>query len=207
MDCPLCQTILRSKKDDEYFICPTCGALVKDQKFYISLEEEKDRYEEHNNDVHDTGYQKFTAPVTQAILENYEPHHIGLDYGCGTGPVISKMLSDQGYQLKLYDPFFYPDKDYLNHAYDYIYSCEVFEHFFRPRQEIEKLLTLLKPGGLLIIMTHLYNPAINFANWYYRNDPTHVFIYTRKTIRFIAAGFPVVIEDLDDRRIIFRKVK
>ena len=192
--------------DDFYFICETCGAYVKDKQYYISQKQEKARYEKHNNDVTDVGYQKFTSPITEAILENHLKEELGLDYGCGTGPVISKQLTDKGYQVNLFDPFFYPDNDYLNHLYDYIFSCEVFEHFYYPKQEIEKLLLLLKPNGKLYIMTHLYNNNIDFKNWYYRKDPTHVFIYTKKTFDFIEREYNLKIEKLTDRLIIVNKI-
>ena len=105
----------------------------------------------------------------------------------------------------LFDPFFHPDENYINHSYDYIFSCEVFEHFHEPKQEIEKLLQLLKPGGRLYIMTHLYDLKINFEHWYYRNDPTHVFIYTHRTIEFIAEKYALTLEEQTDRLVVLRK--
>lgn len=204
MNCPLCDTVLESKADRYYFICSQCGAYVKDKQFYISSEEEKLRYEEHNNDVDDPRYRGFTSPVTNAILGTYQPVHSGLDYGCGTGPVISKVLRENNYNVRLYDPYFYPDTAYLNYKYDYIFSCEVFEHFHHPRAEIEKIMRLLHPGGRLYIMTHIYKQQ-PFENWYYRNDPTHVFIYTEQTIHYIAGAFGLALIHLDERLIIFRK--
>lgn len=205
MKCTLCDTVLYKMADEYYFICDTCGAYVKDEKHYLNSKEEKDRYKEHNNDINDPHYQNFTSPITDAIFENHNKEQFGLDYGSGTGPVISKQLQDKGYHVKLYDPYFHPDQDYINHRYDYIFSCEVFEHFHEPKKEIEKLLQLLKPGGRLYIMTHLFNPELDFTDWYYRNDPTHVFIYTFKTIEFIVKKYALAIEELTDRLIIVRK--
>ncbi len=205
MNCTLCNTPLNIKADDYYFICSTCGAYVKDKQYYLSLAREKSRYEEHNNDVNDSGYQEFTAPITETISESFDAAHLGLDYGCGSGPVISKVLSDKGYRVKLYDPYFYPDDDYVNHSYDYIFSCEAFEHFHNPKQEIEKLLGLLKPNGKLIIMTHLYDESKDFKTWYYRNDPTHIFIYTEKTARYLKEKYKLKIEKLNERLIVFKK--
>ena len=205
MNCTLCDTPLTNHVDKFYFACGTCGAYVKDQGYYVTHQQEKSRYEEHNNDVNDERYQNFTSPITDAILEKYTAAHLGLDYGCGTAPVISKKLLDKGYQVKLFDPYFHPDEDYLNHQYDYIFSCEVFEHFHRPQQEIQKLLDLLKHNGLLLIMTHLYDSSIDFKNWYYRKDDTHVFIYTRKTFEFIAARYNLTVERQNNRLIFLKK--
>ncbi|MFP4529113.1 MAG: class I SAM-dependent methyltransferase [Candidatus Kapaibacterium sp.] len=205
MKCTLCQTGLTQNIDEFYFICNTCGALVKDKQFYPTPENEKNRYEEHNNDVNDINYQNFVSPITNAVLNYFRPTDFGLDYGCGTGPVISKMLIDKGYNVKLYDPFFRPDGEYRRHLYDYIYCCEVFEHFHNPKQEIEKLIELLKPGGLLLIMTSLYQDEIDFGTWRYRNDQTHVFIYTAKTFRYIADHFDLSVQQMDDEIIILKK--
>lgn len=205
MLCTLCETPLFNKIDEFYFSCNECYALVKNSQFYITYQEEKERYETHNNDVNDVRYQQFTSPITSFILKNYTQNHLGLDYGCGTGPVISKQLHNNGFRVQLYDPFFYPDEGYLNFKYDYIFSCEVFEHFYQPKLEIEKLLSLLKPEGRLLIMTHQFDGAIDFTKWYYRKDPTHVFIFTKKTFEYIAKKYQLTIENQDNRLIILKK--
>ena len=124
MICPLCETLLETKIDEFYHQCSTYKALVKDEQFYISNDDEKCRYKSHNNDVNDVRYQNFTSPITNKILENFKPTDLGLDYGCGTGPVITKMLEKHRYQVKLYDPYFHPSLNYLDFNYDYIFSCE-----------------------------------------------------------------------------------
>lgn len=204
MKCTLCDTTLEKMADEYFFICNDCGAYVKDSKYYVNSKLEKERYEEHNNDVNDLRYQNFTSPITNAISENQTQNQLGLDYGCGTGPVISHQLAEKGFQVKLYDPYFCPDQAYKKHKYDYIFSCEVFEHFHNPKQEIESLIQLLKPNGRLYIMTHSYHSEIDFANWYYRKDPTHVFIYTKNTFEFIAMKFNLTIEKINERIVILK---
>lgn len=205
MNCTLCESNLDTRADDYYFICGKCGAYLKDSKHYVTNAQERSHYEEHNNDVTDVRYQYFTTPITNAIFKNHSEEQLGLDFGCGNGPVISKQLIDKGFRVVLFDPYFHPDKGYLENQYDYIFSCEVFEHFFQPKQEIEKLLHILKPGGKLYIMTHLFDPGLSFAHWYYRKDPTHVFIYTENTIKFLSERYNLTIEILTDRFIILKK--
>ena len=130
---------------------------------------------------------------------------LGLDYGCGKGPVITHQLKAKGFLIDLYDPYFYPDTSYLHKTYDYIFSCEVFEHFYHPFDEITKLRKLLNPGGLLIIKTHLFNNQTDFKNWYYRKDQTHVFIYTFKTFEYIAEHFGFDIVRLSEKLVVLRK--
>jgi hypothetical protein len=37
----------------------------------MSLGKEKARYEEHNNDIKNTGYQKFVTPIVDEVLKNH----------------------------------------------------------------------------------------------------------------------------------------
>ena len=203
MICTLCTAPLTSKKDAYYYSCDLCKALVKDDKYYLSAEKEKARYETHNNDVNDIGYQNFTSPITNYVLENYLASQKGLDFGSGPGPVISSMLMKQGYDIVQYDPYFAPAIHLLNTTYDYIVCCEVFEHFHKPNEEVTRLTSLLRPEGKLLVMTMLYDDKIEFRNWNYRNDATHVFIYTLATIDFIANEWKLEVEVKSDRFIIF----
>lgn len=205
MNCTLCGSVLINKKDDYYYDCHLCKAIVKDKKYYLSADKEKARYETHNNDVNDSGYQNFVLPITNYVIEKYLPEHQGLDFGSGTGPVISSILMKKGFDIVQYDPFFNPKLNFLNNMYDYIIGCEVFEHFYNPKTEIDRLTSLLKVNGRMLIMTMLYNDQINFNTWNYRNDSTHVFIYREETVKYIASIKKLEIDILTDRFIVLRK--
>ena len=202
MNCPLCHNYLNLRIDKEFFHCTRCRALVKDRVLLLSTSAEKERYLAHNNDLNDINYQTFTSPITQFILKNFQPHHIGLDFGAGSGPVISEMLKKQAYQVKQYDPYFSNNPDLLEKRYDYIFACEVVEHFYHPKKEFKKLRKMLRPGGALVLMTHLYSDQILFKNWYYRKDPTHVFIYTGPTFNYIRKEFGFKNLEIQERLII-----
>lgn len=204
--CPLCHThspVFFEEKKRVFYRCPECDAIWLDRQHYISPQAEKDRYLQHNNDVDDPGYQKFVMPIVGAVKRNHSPVQRGLDFGAGTGPVIAKLLSHAGYEIKLYDPFFHPNKALLEQKYDFVVCCETMEHFHHPRQEFETLRNLLKPNGALYCMTHLYEEGIAFQNWYYKNDPTHVFIYTRQTVKWIAHHFGFSCARVEGRLIVF----
>ncbi|MBW6458635.1 MAG: class I SAM-dependent methyltransferase [FCB group bacterium] len=205
MNCPLCQHPGKAFCGDAYFVCPHCSGIFKNERDYLSPEREADRYREHMNDVYDPRYRKFVSPVTDHIIEHFTAEHHGLDFGSGTAPVISQVLREQEYSIRTYDPFFANHPEYLRETYDYIACCEVMEHFHAPDKEFELLHRLLKPGGSLLCMTHLYDESTPFKNWYYRNDPTHVFIYTEKTIDYIANRFYFRKILVRDRLIIFKK--
>lgn len=205
MKCPLCHSSGTYFFKTEFLSCSNCGAIYKNKQFYIDATAEKKRYLEHNNDVEDIGYQQFVSPITNYIFEHFGTADKGLDFGSGTGPVISKLLNAKQYQIVQYDPYFAPNTAVLEDKYHYIVSCEVIEHFHHPKLEFEKLYNLLLPGGALVCMTHLFAPEIDFTNWYYKNDPTHVFIYTEKTMAYIAKTFNFKSFEIEKRRVIFKK--
>lgn len=186
MNCPLCKRHGKPFCSDEFFICDNCSGIYKSRKNYISTDAEINRYKEHKNNVNDVRYQKFVSPITDYVLKNFTLGKSGLDFGSGTAPVISKVLQDNGYVVHQFDPFFSNKTELLNGKYDYIVSCEVIEHFHNPDAEFELLHKMLNPNGALICMTHLYDKNTDFKNWYYKNDPTHVFFYHRQTIKYIA---------------------
>ena len=185
--------------------CNVCGAILLHPINHLSPDDEQERYEVHKNDVNNKGYQNFVKPIVDAVKQDYESTSIGLDFGCGTGPVITKLLTESGYHLNLYDPFFKNESLVLEEKYDYIVCCEVMEHFNTPKKEFELLNTLLKPNGTLYCKTNLYDDSINFKSWWYKNDPTHVFMYTKKTLQWIAENFHLNLTTAGDELICFKK--
>jgi len=205
-DCPLCN----SKADTFYnynkrhfFKCNTCAGIFLDKKLWLTKEEEIARYKTHNNDVEDKNYQQFVAPITTAVLKDFTVKHKGLDFGAGTGPVISKVLGDHNFQIVQYDPFFHNYKNLLDKNYNYIVCCEVMEHFYYPKKEFDLLKKIMLPHARLYCMTVLFDESMNFHNWYYKNDPSHVFIYQFKTIYWIKENFKFSDVTINDRLITF----
>ncbi len=47
-------------------------------------------------------------------------------------------------------------------------------------------MELLKPGGWLGIMTKRVLDVQRFANWHYKNDPTHVSFFSVETFSWLA---------------------
>ncbi|MGJ8667732.1 MAG: class I SAM-dependent methyltransferase [Patiriisocius sp.] len=172
-------------KAREFVSCDSCGVVSVPCEFHISEEAEKERYLSHNNNVNDTGYQLFVTPIVNSIKSNFNASSNGLDFGAGTGPVIAKMLSEIGYSIKLYDPFFHPDTSVLSETYDYIVCCEVMEHFNNPLKEFHLLKSLLNKNGRLICKTSLLPSKDKFANWFYKNDSTHIIFYTPESLEWI----------------------
>jgi len=191
-NCPLCNSKSNTfyKQNDRcFFQCTTCYGIFLDKELRLNQDKEIIRYKLHKNDIEDKNYQQFVSPITSSVLEDFTEKHKGLDFGAGTGPVISKVLNDNDYQIVQYDPFFHNNINLLESTYDYIACCEVIEHFYNPKKEFNLLKKLLKPNGKLYLMTALFDETIDFNKWYYKNDPTHVYIYHQKTIHWIKKKF------------------
>lgn len=207
MKCILCggeTSFFRQWRGKSYFQCSYCKSIMLHSEDYVSLEEEKERYQEHNNDVNDKRYQNFVSPIVNKVLEERSKDDKGLDFGSGTGPVITKMLRDKGYNIKVYDPFFANYKKRLEKTYDYIVCCEVMEHFHQPKEEFKKLKGLLKPKGSLHLMTEIYDQAIDFDSWNYKNDQTHVFFYHKKALEYIKQQYSFGSMEIIDDMVVYK---
>ncbi|VVM25363.1 hypothetical protein BSPWISOXPB_3418 [uncultured Gammaproteobacteria bacterium] len=68
------------------------------------------------------------------------------------------------------------------------------EHLSEPRFELNRLFGLLKKGGVLAIMTQMITKETDFSTWYYKNDPTHIFFFSEKTMRYLAQQWGVKIK-------------
>jgi SAM-dependent methyltransferase len=191
-NCPLCFNqgeLFLNYRNRNYYRCSGCLSVFIDSSTFLNPDEEKGRYLEHNNDVFNEGYRKFVDPVVKAVTSKFNTNHRGLDFGSGTGPVVSQILNENGYEIVQFDPYFKNDTDLLERKYDYIVCCEVIEHFNNPHKEFELLRSMLNTGGELICMTNIYNETIDFLNWHYKDDPTHVFFYHRQAFEYIVKKY------------------
>jgi SAM-dependent methyltransferase len=193
MTCPLCASP-STPVDARYHECGHCLGRFMDPALYLPPDAERAEYALHQNDIRDPRYQAFVKPLTDAVRQKQAPGQDGLDVGSGPASVIAHVLKPLGYRMQAYDPFFRPDLSLLAQTYDFITCSETAEHFHHPRTEFQRLQLLLRPGGRLYLSTLLYDDSIPFANWHYRRDPTHAFIYRAETIYWIAEhlGFDTV---------------
>ncbi|WP_373059061.1 class I SAM-dependent methyltransferase [Zunongwangia sp. H14] len=189
----------------DYARCENCKAVLLLPDCYLTSKDEKNRYLRHHNDVSDPNYIRFTAPLTNAVLKDFPKEAVGLDYGCGTGPVIANQLKSRNYHVALYDYFFKNDKDLLKKKYDFIICSEVMEHFHYPAAEFRELSSMLNPGGKLYCKTSLYSDAVDFENWYYKNDNTHVIFYAEESLKWIQENHDFNCVEISEGLIVFKK--
>jgi SAM-dependent methyltransferase len=191
VDCPLCgstRIALRLRAASRSYLgCTRCTLIFVPPGERLSPEDELARYRLHRNDVYDPRYRQFLAPLAEAVLAVTAADTHGLDFGCGPGPALAHLLEAAGRRVTLYDPFFAPDERVWSRMYDFIVASEVFEYLHRPGFELDRLFGVLRPGGVLGIMTTFVPPReADFAAWHYLRDPTHVCFYSPTTFEHIA---------------------
>jgi hypothetical protein len=105
------------------------------------------------------------------------------------------MMRDIGFDFYWYDLY---AQNLVAKGFEYsdslknielITSLECFEHFVKPRDEIEKLLSISK--NILFTTQLLPNPVPNPNNWWYYCLQTgqHISFYSKKTLNFIASTY------------------
>jgi hypothetical protein len=171
----------------------------------LSQQDEKAAYDFHQNSPDDAGYRHFLSRLSVPLAERLEANSQGLDFGCGPGPTLSVMLEEQGHQVALYDLYYANNPEVLTGQYDFITSTEVIEHLSQPWIELQRLWGLLKPGGYLGLMTKQTTTHASFANWHYKNDPTHISFFANKTFDYLGQQWGSVPEFIGADVIIFRK--
>lgn len=192
----MCRVCLRNslapflQKDGlNYLRCCQCQATLVSAAQLPSHQTQLQKYQQHQNDPLDARYREFLNRLAAPLLAVLPANQVGLDFGCGPGPALADMLSQAGHSMRLYDPFFFPDATVLDQQFDFVTCTEVAEHFHQPHAEFTRMVALLKPGGLLALMTSFQHDDSRFADWHYRRDPTHVTFYKQETFDFIAAEF------------------
>ena len=206
--CPLCQTvsgIFYKEEKHLFYRCKECRGIFRSEDQRLSNSAETERYLLHQNPEFDKGYYQFILPIIEEVRSFALHGSTGLDYGCGQHQVLLKNLVGEGFKMYGYDPIFLAEKKALKLEYDFIVACEVIEHFYHPFEEFQRLKKLLAPKGKLICKTDVFYSDKDFSNWYYKNDPTHVFIYTEATFDWIRENMGFKHVKVDGRVITFSK--
>ncbi len=125
-----------------------------------------------------------------------------LDIGCGNGDFLSAMeargwhsygtdVSLNACQLaskKLQNIYNceLQECDFSDEIFDAITLNHVFEHFTKPKQEIEEIHRIIKPGGLLYLsLPNIKSRQFEITKgfWHHLEMPRHVYHFSPTTIR------------------------
>lgn len=189
--CPLCKGngVESYYTDDSrsYLKCCRCALVFVPPEDYLDRQEEKKRYDLHQNDPDDEGYRSFLKRLFDPMDERLDTGCTGLDFGSGPGPALVQMFTEAGYHMKHYDLYYHDHPGVFDHTYDFITASEVVEHLADPWHEIKQLWACLKPEGYLGIMTKLVLNREAFKTWHYIRDGTHICFFSKDTFRWLAA--------------------
>ena len=208
LSCPLCQVSAASpffQDHRDYFRCPECALVFVPPQQFLSAEEEKAVYDQHENSADDPAYRQFLNRLFKPLSQQLQANSYGLDFGSGPGPTLSVMFNEAGHSMANYDCFYAPQNSLLQQQYDFITATEVVEHLHHPRQELDRLWSCLKPRGSLGIMTKRVLSQEAFSHWHYKNDPTHVCFFSLETFQWLANYWQAALTIPEKDVVIFSK--
>jgi len=192
-------------KRREFLRCRTCGLVFVPSHHVLSAEEEKKRYDHHQNSPEDADYVRFLGRLAAPLRERIAPGSRGFDFGSGPTPVLSRLFEGMGHAMRTFDRYYAPDPTAFEQQYDFISACEVLEHLQDPGRELERLWSCLKPGGWLGVMTKTLVDAEAFPRWHYKDDPTHICFYSGKTFSWLAERWQAEMVLPEQDVVLFRK--
>jgi len=172
---------------------------------YISEADEKAAYDHHQNSPADPDYRRFLSRLFLPLQDRLAPESQGLDFGSGPGPTLSIMFEEIGHTVTIYDYFYAKNPIALQQNYDFITATEVVEHLHDPATILEQLWELLKPGGYLGLMTKPAGDREAFAEWFYKNDRTHVCFFSPATFEWLADQWQADLEFFGNDVMLFHK--
>lgn len=218
MRCPLCGsenlTPYHTDRRREYLCCEVCQLVFVPPVYHLNQEQEKAEYDKHDNSQLDEGYARFlnraVTPLAQRLTTLFGDdlrHLNGLDFGCGEGAFLSQLAFKQGLKMDNYDLYYHPNHELLNRQYDFITLTEVIEHIASPRDCIAQLNAMLSDKAVLLMMTKRVLSRERFANWHYKQDPTHICFYSEATLHRIAEQYSWAIELVSNDIVVFYQNK
>lgn len=190
------------------------------------------RYYKAIADRYDRRWENYTKTTLHKLIE-YLPHALEgkkvLDFGCGTGELIRKLLKlrPELAQLTGYDPVEemlwqarkkieqLPDdqkekvvlknQEENRTKFDLLVSSSVLHYLPQPAEKLLHLKSFLKEGGTFLLLDYTKNSfPVKYFNWAVRLiDPMHQQAYYPRQIREMVEGAGFTIEREDKFRISF----
>ncbi|SFZ98148.1 Methyltransferase-related protein [hydrothermal vent metagenome] len=196
------------KNKISYYHCKDCEYIFKHPSLYKDIEDQKERYDLHDNSAMNDGYRAYFQRFIDFMLPLVENSKDALDFGCGESSLLASMLEEEGIACDYYDPIYHPNGLEDTKKYDLIVSTEVFEHLQNPKKIFEMLLKRLNVGGYLAIQTEFHtNEISSFLNWYYIKDPTHIVFFRAHTFEVLSSLYNCKVVDDNGKNMIVIKKK
>ncbi|PIS09968.1 MAG: class I SAM-dependent methyltransferase [Bdellovibrio sp. CG10_big_fil_rev_8_21_14_0_10_47_8] len=211
MKCSLCQnsqvqSIESKSSGAPAWHCAECDFIFKDSSVHLDFLEQKKRYDFHKNSEDNQGYMQSLLALVEPLAQRISFSGMAaLDWGCGPGPVLAKILAERGARAQIYDPIYAPDLS-EGSQFDLVTSTEVIEHWLDPRREIEKLLRHVKKGGIWAGTTQMHQGPGHFNTWWYPRDQTHFSFYSERSLWWIAKNWDLQVLEIQSPLFLFQKL-
>jgi len=211
MRCHICNEptmmFMDQKNQMLYQHCKACEYIFKHPSVFQTIEDQKARYDLHENEEESEGYRAYFQRFLDFTLPSVQNPKMALDFGCGESTLLASMLGEKGIACDSYDPIYHPNGLDNTKKYDLIVSTEVFEHLHQPKEVFESLLDRLNVGGYLAIQTEFHpNEMAAFMNWYYTQDPTHIVFFTVETFEVLCGLYKCrLVDDNGKNMVVIKK--
>ena len=216
----------------EYVRCPNCHLVVSKTLYEMSHED----FMAFNNAAHEdlfNGVLKFEDLDPQWLnrLEIQADMFVSLvklgvlkydlktiDYGAGDGKLANKINKKLGrVWLKNFDAYIKPfNENYWSAdevkpaSFDFLVSTSVFEHLFGNQGDVDKIIGLIKPDGIMALHTLICEEVPQDPNWHYLlSIPVHCTLWTNKAMSIVyeKSGFKGCAYNVESRMwLMFRNV-
>lgn len=193
--CRICGTLVQSSvfaHKASYFFCQRCHSWQMIESDLPKQSDEVNRYAEHNNVFSDVRYRSYLQQFIDVVKESVDKGANGIDVGAGEHKVLCRLMCEQGYAMHAHDPLYGYEALNTIEEVDFVVSIETVEHFHFPLETWTAMVRALKPNGKIFVSTNLYDKSIEFSDWWYIMDPTHVCMYSLETMQYIANVLNVV---------------
>jgi SAM-dependent methyltransferase len=162
--------------------CPDCGLIFVPEAYWLTAEQERDRYAHHDNRASNPGYRTFLGQVADVVVGLGTKNPRILDFGSGENAVLADILRDRGLACVAYDPLYGREPLALRQRYDVVVVCEVIEHLRQLRQELLAIRQCLNPDARIVVRTQCYPSVAGITSWWYTHDTTHINFFSQQAL-------------------------
>ncbi len=177
-----------------FYRCPCCSFIFATECL-LDASGQRAHYEGQGREVAE-GFWQEQVDIILGVANRYENPSSVLDFGAGSGNMTKEILS-RGIACTPVEPLrngYLKDQNFQR-QFDLIVAVEVIEHLPDLWEQLQEMERVLLPGGIMLfttLMTDRFIDAENaeeeFAAWWYKDDPTHVSFFCRRSLQALAEG-------------------
>lgn len=172
-----------------FYVCKNCRLMFTECT--ISLDEIQKHYQRQYVTIVD--WHKEAQALLEIVRFAVSPNKI-FDFGSGSGALTDAFRS-MGFEVGSYEPMLHGDfrAERYDSDYDLVILNEVIEHVEDIMQLFDNICSVIRIGGIIFISTFMTDTIFSetnkfqgqFRDWWYKDDPTHVSFFCKRTYEYI----------------------